>query len=96
MPKPKGTGFEPKIMRPDHQDPKKMDQDEHDEQEKPARTSTNAPLGMLPESILETRAAENSKIAVDTSGKDPAGRRWSPTERSSDGVRLSGSAAPGD
>jgi uncharacterized protein (UPF0335 family) len=52
----KGTGFEPKIMRQIIKI-RKMDRDEHDEQESLLDVYKRA-LGMLPESSLETRAAE--------------------------------------
>jgi uncharacterized protein (UPF0335 family) len=52
----KGTGFEPKIMRQIIKI-RKMDQDEHDEQESLLDVYKRA-LGMLPESSVETRAAE--------------------------------------
>src|SRR5258708_40245419 len=52
----KGTGFAPKMMRQIIKI-RKMDQDEHDEQESLLDVYKRA-LGMLPESILETRAAE--------------------------------------
>jgi uncharacterized protein (UPF0335 family) len=52
----KGTGFEPKIMRQIIKI-RKMDQNEHDEQESLLDVYKRA-LGMLPESSVETRAAE--------------------------------------
>ena len=52
----KGTGFEPKIMRQIIKI-RKMDKDEHDEQESLLDVYKRA-LGMLPESSVETRAAE--------------------------------------
>jgi uncharacterized protein (UPF0335 family) len=52
----KGTGFEPKIMRQIIKI-RKMDRDEHDEQESLLDVYKRA-LGMLPESSLETQAAE--------------------------------------
>jgi len=52
----KGTGFEPKIMRQIIKI-RKMDQDEHDEQESLLDVYKRA-LGMLPGSSVETRAAE--------------------------------------
>ncbi len=52
----KGTGFEPKIMRQIIKI-RKMDRDEHDEQESLLDVYKRA-LGMLPESSVETRAAE--------------------------------------
>ena len=52
----KGTGFEPKIMRQIIKI-RKMDQDEQDEQESLLDVYKRA-LGMLPESNVETRAAE--------------------------------------
>jgi uncharacterized protein (UPF0335 family) len=52
----KGTGFEPKIMRQIIKI-RKMDQDEHDEQESLLDVYKRA-LGMLPGPSVEARAAE--------------------------------------
>ena len=52
----KGTGFEPKIMRQLIKI-RKMDKDEHDEQESLLDLYKRA-LGMLPEAASEAQAAE--------------------------------------
>jgi uncharacterized protein (UPF0335 family) len=52
----KGTGFEPKIMRQIIKI-RKMDKDEHDEQESLLDVYKRA-LGMLPGSEIEAQAAE--------------------------------------
>src|SRR5215469_8800803 len=52
----KGTGFEPKIMRQLIKI-RKMDKDEHDEQESLLDLYKRA-LGMLPEAVSEAQAAE--------------------------------------
>ena len=52
----KGTGFEPKIMRQIVKI-RKMDKDEVDEAESLLDLYKRA-LGMMPETVLETRAAE--------------------------------------
>jgi uncharacterized protein (UPF0335 family) len=52
----KGTGFEPKIMRQILKI-RKMDKEEVDEEESLLDLYKRA-LGMLPEAVLETRAAE--------------------------------------
>ncbi len=56
----KGTGFEPKIMRQIIKI-RKMDQDEHDEQESLLDVYKRA-LGMLPESNVETLAANSESL----------------------------------
>jgi uncharacterized protein (UPF0335 family) len=52
----KGTGFEPKIMRQILKI-RKMDKDEVDEEESLLELYKRA-LGMMPEAVLQTRAAE--------------------------------------
>ena len=52
----KGTGFEPKIMRQIVKI-RKMDKDEVEEEESLLDLYKRA-LGMMPEAVLETRAAE--------------------------------------